>query len=95
MQKTVQNAPPNYIAHINMFNTTYDLYTHRYFTGAKLVRFCTYTIITAKFIYTPTFFPYVVTLEMDFSQPDWQLLVRLEQMVMVPDVPLHNQHIHI
>lgn len=95
MQKTVQNAPHDYIAHIDMFNTTYNLYTHRYFTGAKLVLFCTYTIITAKFIYTPTFFPYVVTLEMDFLQPGWRLLVHLEQMVMVPGVPLDNQHIHI
>lgn len=28
-QKTVLSAPPDYIAKINMFNKTYELYTHR------------------------------------------------------------------
>ncbi|XP_053488754.1 ectonucleoside triphosphate diphosphohydrolase 5 [Ictalurus furcatus] len=29
-KKTVQNAPHDYIARVNMFNTTYELYTHSY-----------------------------------------------------------------
>lgn len=78
-----------------MFNTTYELYTHRYFTGAKLVLCCIDRTRTEKFIYIPTLFPYLVTLEMDLLQPDWRLSVRLEQMVMVPDAPLDNQHIYI
>lgn len=55
MQKTVQNAPHDYIARINMFNTTYELYTHRYFLGEYPFLHCTYT--TANCINLPTFFP--------------------------------------
>lgn len=50
LQKTVQHAPQDYIARINMFNTTYELYTHRYLTGEKLL-YCTHRVTNAKLIY--------------------------------------------
>ncbi|GAA6096549.1 ectonucleoside triphosphate diphosphohydrolase 5 [Tachysurus ichikawai] len=36
-KKTVQNAPHDYIAHMDMFNTTYELYTHSYLGNGLFV----------------------------------------------------------